>query len=106
MDLSRFSLEGRTAIITGGSSGIGLGCAKAFAQSGANVVIASLPEESLAPAVAEVEALGVSAIGVKVDATQQDQVEAMVQRAMDRFGRIDVLVNVAGGTYSRNPEMP
>ena len=100
MDLSRFSMEGRTVIITGGSSGIGLGCAKAFAQAGANVVIASLPAQSLPPAVAEIEALGVSALGVLADVTKPEQVDSMVQQALDRFGRIDTLVNVAGGTYS------
>jgi NAD(P)-dependent dehydrogenase (short-subunit alcohol dehydrogenase family) len=104
MDLSRFSMEGRTVIITGGSGG--LGCARAFAQAGANVVIASLPAQSLPPAVAEIEALGVSALGVLADVTKPEQVDSMVQQTLDRFGRIDTLVNVAGGTYSRNPEMP
>ncbi|HEX3246227.1 MAG TPA: SDR family oxidoreductase [Chloroflexota bacterium] len=106
MDLSRFSMEGRTVIITGGSGGIGLGCARAFAQAGANLVIVGLPAASLPPAVAQVESLGASAIGVRADVTRQDDVDAMVQQTMDRFDRIDALINVAGGTYSRNPEMP
>jgi NAD(P)-dependent dehydrogenase (short-subunit alcohol dehydrogenase family) len=106
MDLSRFSMDGRTVIITGGSGGIGLGCARAFAQAGANVVLVGLPAESLPPAVSEVEMLGVKALGVVADVTQDDQVKSMVQQTMDRFGRIDALINVAGGTYSRNPEMP
>jgi 7-alpha-hydroxysteroid dehydrogenase len=106
MDLSRFSMEGRTVIITGGSGGIGLGCAKAFAQAGANVAIVGLPAQSLPPAVAEVESLGVAALGILADVTKSDQVDSMVRQTLDKFGRIDALINVAGGTYSRNPEMP
>ncbi len=106
MDLSRFSMEGRTVIITGGSGGIGRGCARVFAVAGANVAIASLPADSIAPAVAEVESLGVQALGLAADATDETQVNEMVRRVLERFGRIDALVNVAGGTYSRNQEMP
>ena len=53
MDLSRFSMEGRTVIITGGSGGIGRGCARAFASAGANIVIASVPADSIPPALEE-----------------------------------------------------
>lgn len=106
MDLSRFSLEGRTTIITGGSGGIGRACALAFAQAGSNVVVASLPPESIQPVVDEVEALGVGALGMAVDVSREDRVEEMTAAALDRFGRIDALLNVAGGSYSRNPAMP
>ncbi|MCY4441872.1 MAG: SDR family NAD(P)-dependent oxidoreductase, partial [Deltaproteobacteria bacterium] len=106
MDLSRFSMEGRTTIITGGSGGIGRCCALAFAQAGSNVMIASLPAESIPPVVREVEALGVGAAGLAVDVSNEDQVKDLVAATLDRFGRIDALLNVAGGSYSRNPEMP
>ena len=106
MDLSRFSMESRTVIITGGSGGIGRGCVRVFALAGANVVIAGLPADSIAPAIAEAEGLGVQALGLAVDVTDEAQIDAMVRRTMERFGRIDALINVAGGTYSRNPEMP
>ena len=53
MDLSQFGLEGRTVIVTGGSGGIGRGCVRVFARAGANVVVASLPSESIPPVVAE-----------------------------------------------------
>jgi len=106
MDLSQFSMGGRTVIITGGSGGIGRGCARVFGLAGANVVIAGLPQDSIPPAVAEAEGLGAQALGVTVDVTDETQVEEMVRQTMQRFGRIDALINVAGGTYSRNSEMP
>ncbi len=106
MDLSRFSMEGRTVIITGGSGGIGRGCVRAFAQAGANVVVASVPADTIPPAVEEAEALGAHALGVTVNVAEPDEIDAMVAQTLDRFGRIDALVNVAGGSYSRNPDMP
>lgn len=106
MDLSQFSMDGRTVIITGGSGGIGRGCARVFALAGANVVIAGLPQNSIPPAVAEAQSLGAEALGVTVDVTDEAQVKEMVRQTMQRFGRIDALINVAGGTYSRNREMP
>lgn len=106
IDLSRFSLEGRTAIITGGSGGIGRACASAFAKAGANVVIASLPPDSIPPVVQEIEALEVKSLGLAIDASNAEQVKSMVDQTVAKFGRVDVLVNVAGGSYSRNPYMP
>lgn len=106
MDLSRFSMEGRTVIITGGSGGIGRGCVRAFAQAGANIVIASVPAESIPPAVQEAEALGAQALGVAVNVADESEINSMVDQVLGRFGRIDALVNVAGGSYSRNPDMP
>jgi NAD(P)-dependent dehydrogenase (short-subunit alcohol dehydrogenase family) len=99
-------LQGRTAIVTGGSGGIGRACARAFARAGADVVIASVPPEDIPPAVAEVEALGARALGVTVDVSNAAQVAAMVNQSMEHFGRIDILVNVAGGSYSRSPHTP
>jgi 7-alpha-hydroxysteroid dehydrogenase len=106
MDLSRFSLEGRTAIITGGSGGIGRACACTFAKAGANIVIASLPPDSVPPVVEEVQLLGVEGLGLAIDASNTEQVKSMVEQTVSKFGRVDVLVNVAGGSYSRNPYVP
>lgn len=106
MDLSQFSMTGRTVIITGGSGGIGRGCVRVFALAGANVVIASLPADSIPPVVAEATSLGVEALGLAVDVTDEAQVDELARQTMEGFGRIDALVNVAGGTYSRNQEMP
>ena len=106
IDLANFSLEGRTAVITGGSGGIGRACALAFAKAGANIVIASLPPDSIPPVVAEVEGHGVGALGLAIDVTDAAQVRTLIDQTHSQFGRIDVLVNVAGGSYSRNPFMP
>ena len=106
IDLSRFSLEGRTVIITGGSGGIGRACATEFAKAGANIVIASLPPDSIPAVVEEVENSGVKSLGLACDVTKAEQVQSMVQRTISTFGRLDVLINVAGGSYSRNPHMP
>ena len=106
MDLSMFSMEGKTVIVTGGSGGIGRACCRAFAKAGANVVVASVPAESIPPAVEEVEALGGQALGIAVNVADAEQVGDMARRTVERFGSVDVLVNVAGGTYSRNPDMP
>jgi NAD(P)-dependent dehydrogenase (short-subunit alcohol dehydrogenase family) len=106
MDVSQFGLEGRTVIITGGSGGIGRGCVRVFAQAAANVVVASLPGESIPPVVAEAEGLGAQALGLAVDVTDEAQVDRLVQQTLERFGRVDVLLNIAGGSASRNLEMP
>jgi len=54
----------------------------------------------------EVEALGVKGLGLAVDVSDDPQVKSLVEQTLAQFGRIDVLVNVAGGSYSRNPDMP
>ncbi len=105
-DLDQFSLAGRTAVITGGSGGIGRACAFVFAKAGANIVIASLPPESIPPVVQEVEAHGTKGLGLAIDVTDADQVKSMVGQVLAKFGGVDVLVNVAGGSYSRNPYVP
>jgi NAD(P)-dependent dehydrogenase (short-subunit alcohol dehydrogenase family) len=106
IDLSRFSLEGRTVLITGGSGGIGRACAATFAKAGANVVVASLPPDSIPPVIQEVEALGAEGLGLAIDVSNAEQVKSMVDQTLAKFGRVDVLVNLAGCSYSRNPYMP
>ena len=106
IDLSRFSLDGRTAIVTGGSGGIGRACALAFAKAGANIVIASLPPESIPPVVQEIEAVGVQGLGLAIDVSEEAQVKSLIDQTLAKFGRIDALINVAGGSYSRNAHMP
>ncbi|MEV0408045.1 SDR family oxidoreductase [Actinoallomurus sp. NPDC050550] len=90
-------LEGRVAVITGGSRGIGLGIATAYREAGAHVVIAARKAAGLATA--REELLGVKGDGdiltVVANAGEPDQAEACVDQTMERFGRIDVLVNNA-----------
>jgi NAD(P)-dependent dehydrogenase (short-subunit alcohol dehydrogenase family) len=87
-------LQGKTVIVTGASSGIGEAASRAFVKAGANVVLASRNQAALAALAAE---LGLErSLAVATDVTKRDQVDAMVQRAVERFGRLDVIVNNAG----------
>ncbi len=89
-------LDGRVAIVTGAVQGIGLGVALSIARAGANIVVADMAQDGLAPAVAEIEATGVQALGVRTDVTQAPSIDRLVHETLDRFGTIDVLVNNAG----------
>ena len=89
-------LDGRVAIVTGAVQGIGLGVALSMARAGANIVVADMAQDGLAPAVAEIEATGVQALGVRTDVTQALSIDRLVHETLDRFGTIDVLVNNAG----------
>jgi NAD(P)-dependent dehydrogenase (short-subunit alcohol dehydrogenase family) len=88
-------LDGKVTIVTGATRGIGRAIALAYAEEGAAVVAASRTATAVADVVAEIEARGAPALGVTVDVGERAEVEAMVQSAVDRFGRLDVLVNNA-----------
>lgn len=90
---------GRTAIITGGSSGMGVGLAKRFAETGANIVITYFTDELKAPAeevVHEIEQLGAPAMAVKLDIRHSEESYRMVEEVVAHFGSVDILVNNAG----------
>ena len=89
------SLAGRVAIVTGGARGIGKAIALGCAAEGASVVIADIDGGLAAETAAQIEALGGRALAVRTDVSATDSVAAMVGAALDRFGRIDVLVNNA-----------
>ena len=89
-------LEGNVCIITGGGSGIGRGAALAMAQEGATVVVNGRTESKLVSVKAEVEAAGGTAVSYAFDVADYDAVEQMAADVLDKFGRIDVLVNNAG----------
>jgi NAD(P)-dependent dehydrogenase (short-subunit alcohol dehydrogenase family) len=89
-------LEGKVAIITGASQGLGRALALAYAQEGARVGINSRSEESIRPVAEEIESKGAEVLALVGDVSESADVENMVDRAVERFGKIDVLVNNAG----------
>lgn len=95
--------RGTTALVTGGGRGIGKQIALAFARLGADVVIASRKPENLNPTAEEIRAIGVECLAVPTNIRDTDQVESLVQQALERFGTIDFLVNNAGGQFPARP---
>jgi NAD(P)-dependent dehydrogenase (short-subunit alcohol dehydrogenase family) len=89
-------LEGRVAMITGASQGLGRALALAFAREGARVAINSRSEGSIRPVAEEAESLGAEVVALAADVSRGADVERLVGAAAERFGRIDVLVNNAG----------
>ena len=99
--LDRFQLTDRVAIVTGAGRGIGRATAVALAQAGADVVISSRTEEQLREVADDIEAAGRQAAVVACDLNDTDNLDALVARARDDFGRLDVVVNNVGGTMPR-----
>jgi 3-oxoacyl-[acyl-carrier protein] reductase len=104
MAKSPFSLEGKTAIVTGGGTGIGKSIAIEFARAGADVAICSRKLEHLEPVSKAIHDLGRRTYAMAVDVRQEDQVKAMVERAVSEWGRLDVMVNNAGASFRSKPE--
>jgi len=98
MILDRFRLTDKVAIVTGASAGIGRASALAFADAGAHVVCAARTPERLDAVAAEVRRRGRRALALPCDVNDGAQLEAVVGRAMEAFGHIDIVVNNAGGT--------
>ena len=108
--MANFDLAGRVAVVTGGSQGLGRAMAVALAQAGADVAVVARepeavtagrarPHAPVSEVSAEIKALGRRVLGVTADVRDQGQVAGMVKSVMDAFGRIDVLVNVVGGSW-------
>ena len=89
-------LDGKTAIVTGGAQGIGRATALRFAAEGARVVIADLNPDGAKVVAAEIEGAGGEALGLALDVRRQEQVQAVVDTAVGRFGGVDILMNNAG----------
>jgi NAD(P)-dependent dehydrogenase (short-subunit alcohol dehydrogenase family) len=94
--LARFRLDGRVAVVTGASSGLGVGFAEALAGAGARVVLAARRAERLEALAARIGSGGGEALAVACDVSQAAAVDDLVERTLARFGRADVLVNNAG----------
>ena len=90
------SLEGRTAIVTGGGTGLGLGYAQSLADAGAAVAVTGRRQEPLVECVSAIEKSGGKALAVTCDQRSREQVEAAVQKVVDWGEKVDILVNNAG----------
>ncbi len=91
-----FSLEGKIAVVTGAASGIGLATVKRFAEAGAKVVVADITESSDL-------AKEIGGLFIKTDVTQEDQVKALMDKTAETYGRIDIVINNAGGGEGSGP---
>jgi NAD(P)-dependent dehydrogenase (short-subunit alcohol dehydrogenase family) len=97
-DLSKFSLKGKTAIVTGGGRGIGKAIAQGFAKAGAKVAITSRKIEDLDATAVEIKAFGGEAFPIPSHLGKLEGIDKMVGTVTDKFGRIDILVNNAGAS--------
>ncbi len=98
-----FDMTGHVAVITGGGRGIGEGIARAFAESGAAVVVAARRTDEIEQVAADIREAGGRAIAVTTDVTDDDAVDALARAAIDEFGSLTVWVNNAGGSPMRMP---
>jgi NAD(P)-dependent dehydrogenase (short-subunit alcohol dehydrogenase family) len=98
------SLEGTVAVITGGGSGIGRGTVLALAAAGTRVVVADLNETRAIEVAAEASGQGTQCVGLELDVNRQEDFEAALKLALDRFGRIDIVMNNVGVIAAGLPE--
>src|SRR5436190_23620753 len=98
---SRFSLDGRVAVITGGGTGIGRGTALVLAEHGADIVLAGRRPEPLESTATEIRDLGRQAIPIPTDVTDPAACRSLVDSAMAELDRVDILVNNAGGAQTK-----
>lgn len=99
MILDKFRLEGKVALVTGGSKGIGRSIALAFAEAGADVAICARTAADVERATGEIRQKGRRAVGVAGDVRVEEQVDEMVRRIREELGTIDILMNNAGGMF-------
>jgi NAD(P)-dependent dehydrogenase (short-subunit alcohol dehydrogenase family) len=102
--LDLFDLSGKVAIVTGGATGLGSQIARALADLGADIVLCARDGARCEEAAASLRELGVRAIGMACDVRDLQQIERVVSRTVDEFGRLDVLVNNSGTTWAAPPE--
>jgi NAD(P)-dependent dehydrogenase (short-subunit alcohol dehydrogenase family) len=99
VELSQFSLEGKVALISGGSRGIGKATAIGFAKAGADVTLTSRQLPDLETVANEIRTLGRKSIAIATHIGRMDQIQPLVDRVVEEFGRIDILVNNAGTNF-------
>ncbi len=101
---SLFDLSGRVAIVTGGSRGLGFEMAEGLAEAGARLMLCARREEWLTPALADLRGRGFTVAGMTCDVAKPEEVQAVVTRTIETYGRLDILVNNAGVTWAAPPE--
>ena len=108
MNFSSHRLEGKVAVVTGGSRGLGLAISRAFVRAGAAVAIASRSEEAVRRVAEELRAAGGQVIGVPTDVANLEAVQDLARQAVSKFGKLDVWVNNAGmsGPYGPTAALP
>jgi NAD(P)-dependent dehydrogenase (short-subunit alcohol dehydrogenase family) len=101
--LDQYRLDGDVAVITGGGRGLGEGIARALSEAGASVVVAARRANEVERVASEIEAAGGKALAVPTDVTNSQDLEALAQAAVDRFGKLTIWVNNAGGSRAMGP---
>ena len=91
-----FKFEGRTAVISGGAEGIGLSIAKALGEQKMNIVLADIDEKNLFKSTAELESLGITVLAALLDVADEMQWKSVAEKAVERFGKVHMVVNNAG----------
>jgi NAD(P)-dependent dehydrogenase (short-subunit alcohol dehydrogenase family) len=99
-----FDLTGKTALVTGGSRGLGLQIAEALGEAGAKILLSSRKAADLEEAAAELQSKGIDTRWIAADASDPAQIDRVADEAMQRLGRIDILVNNAGATWGASCE--
>ena len=99
-----FGLAGRAAIVTGGNGGIGLGIAEGLARAGASVAIAARDQSKTDRAVEGLSESGSKVMGLEIDVADEDSIADAVAAAVQRFGRLDILINNAGIAVRKQPQ--
>ena len=99
-----FDLEGKTALVTGGSRGLGLQIAEALGEAGARVLLTSRKAQDLEESAAHLAQSGVKALWIAADLSQPSEIVRVAEDAMARLGNVDILVNNAGATWGAAAE--
>ncbi|AXQ96197.1 7-alpha-hydroxysteroid dehydrogenase (plasmid) [Cereibacter azotoformans] len=105
-DPGLFRLDGQIALVTGAGAGIGRGIAEMFAGAGASVVVSDLRQDTAGSVATAISDAGGQAVGIACNVTREEDLEAAVQAAVDRFGGLTILVNNAGGGGPKPFDMP
>jgi len=102
--LTDFSLKGRVAIVTGATKGLGRGIAHGLAEAGAKLVVVSRNQEECDAVALELKEKGASSLAYAADLRNLASIQALVEAAEQRFGRLDILINNAGAAVTKPPE--